>query len=129
MVLSIIIIAFINKRRNKKMNAVDWKQNSKRILTSLIIFIIIECILIYMLIGFGLSKHTIPLFLVTYGFFLFIINKFAQKKIYSFYFILLGISTYLFPEFQFILFAIGFGVGHLLYGLSYYILKYQFSNN
>ena len=28
-----------------------------------------------------------------------------------------------------ILFAVGFGIGHLLYGISYYILKDQFSNN
>jgi len=128
-VLSIIVIAFINKRRNKKINAANWKQNSKRILTFLILFISIVSSLIYTLVDFGFTKHTIALFLTTYGLFLFIINKFTQKSIYGFYFILLGIGTYLFPEFQFILFAIGFGIGHLLYGISYYILKDQFSNN
>jgi len=128
-VISIIIIAIINNKRNKKMNAVNWKQNSNRILASLITFIFVVSILIYALISFGLIKYIIPSFLITYGFFMCVINKFTQKNIYCFYFILLGMVTYLFPEYQFILFGIGFGLGYFIYGLSYYILKDQFSIN
>jgi len=117
--ISFLIIVQINKQRRKRFQFKGWEVNSQRILKMYTLFLILGGILTYILVSKGILKAIIPISLILYGVASIFVNKSTNGPtlILGLLFLTTGITAYFFPQYMFYLWAISFGVFHIIYGL------------
>lgn len=129
--LAILILAvgtaiyFSNKRAQKR-NEKLWNAISRRLLFNMAVPLGTGGVLILILISKGLIGLVAPLTLIFYGLSLYIASKFTYEdiKILGLIQIVLGLTGCYYIGYGLLLWAIGFGVAHIVYGI-YVHYKYE----
>jgi len=117
--ISYLLVVFINKRRRKKHHLTGWEVSSKKIRLTFLIHIIIGGILLFFYLKYGYLKYIIPTSILLYGVACIIVNKFTIGKtnILGVFFLINTVISFLAPNYQFQLWAVSFGVYHIIYGI------------
>jgi len=117
--ISYLVIVFVNKRRRKKSNLKGWESNAKKIRLIFFIQFIILFSASYMCIQLGMLKLIVPLILLLYGVSCIIANYYTNgySKILGLFFALQSMLAIFFPEVQFLLLGVAFGGYHIIYAV------------
>ena len=123
LILSIATAIFLSYKRARKRAEFIWNPTSRRMITTMALPLVSGGILILVLLASGLSGLLAPLSLLFYGLALYSAGNYTFKEIQFLGIIQVGlglISSY-FIEFSLLLWAIGFGVMHIVYGIYIHI--------
>lgn len=123
---SIITGIVLTTRKAKKNNAKMWDATSKRLVINFLIPLVAGGLYILIILSNGKYGQTGALMLIFYGLALVNASKYSIGDIrYLGYIeIILGLIATLFPGYGFWLWALGFGVLHIVYG-TWMHLKYD----
>ena len=118
--ITYLIIVFVNKRRRKKSNLKGWESNAKKIRLIFFIQFILLFSASYVCIQLGVLKLIAPLILLLYGVSCIIANHYTNgySKILGFFFALQSMLALFFPEVQFLLLGVAFGGFHIIYAIQ-----------
>lgn len=114
-------IYFSYKRSDKRGERL-WTPTTRRLLTNMAVPMVAGGILIIILIVNGLTGLVAPFSLLFYGIALFNASRLTIKEveILGYTQILLGLAGSLFVQYGLLLWALGFGVAHIVYGIYMY---------
>ncbi len=126
LLLSIGTAFLFSNNKAKKLGEKSWNATSRRMLGSMSIPLIAGGILIILLISKDALGLAIPLSLVFYGIALYNASKYSfdDVKYLGILNICLGLISVWMIEYSLIIWALGFGVLHIIYGL-YMHIKYE----
>ena len=117
---------YFSYKRSDKRGEKLWTSTTKRLITNMAVPMVSGGVLIIMLILNGLTGLIAPFSLLFYGLALFNASRLTIKEveILGYVQILLGLAGVFFVEYGLLLWALGFGVAHVIYGIYMYI-KYE----
>jgi hypothetical protein len=123
LVLAILTAALLSTRNARKRGESVWNTASRQLLISMMVPLSAGGLLIVILIHHGLPLLAAPLSLIFYGIALFSAGKFTYRDVQYLgaLQILLGLLSAWIPAWSLILWAAGFGVLHIIYGLHMHI--------
>ncbi len=126
LVLSFAGGVFFTRQKARKNNLQLWDNQARRMLINLMIPLVAGGILCLILLSKGLIGLIAPLTLVFYGLGLINASKYTLSEIRSLGLmeVLLGLAGCQFIGFGLLLWAVGFGILHIIYGIVMY-LKYE----
>jgi len=126
LILALCTAVFLSYKRAAKRNEKLWNPTSKHLLMNMAIPLVAGGILILIVISKGLIGLVAPLSLLFYGLALFNASRdtYKEVKILGFIQIILGLLSCLFVQYGLLLWAVGFGVVHIIYGI-YMNFKYE----
>ncbi len=126
LILSIGTAIFLSHKRALKRSENIWNSTSRRLLSNISIPLTTGGILILILINKGLISFLAPISLIFYGLALFSAGNFTFKelKFLGTIQIGLGLLSFCFIEYSLFLWATGFGLFHIIYGI-YIHIKHQ----
>jgi len=124
--LAISFALFFTHRRAKRKDELLWTPTAKRLVMNMAVPLFTGGILILLFISKGFIGFVAPFSLLFYGLALFTISKFTfnEVKILGLIEILLGLISVYKVSLGLLFWAIGFGVVHIIYGISVYF-KYE----
>ncbi len=126
--LSIFTIIILTIRKAKKAGKKFWNAGSRLMLLNLSVPLAVGGILILILIFRGVYEIVAPGCLIFYGLALVNAAKFTRQEIFymGLFQLLLGLLAALLPAYSILLWALGFGVIHIIYGtLMYFRYEYK----
>lgn len=126
LILTLGTAMFLSYKKADKRGEIVWNATSKRMITNLAIPLLAGGIFIVILLSKGLIGLIAPLTLLFYGLAMYNASKFTYDEIKFLGLIQMGlglISSW-FIEYGLLLWAIGFGVVHIIYGI-YMHLRYE----
>ncbi len=122
--LAVLILAsfsaiFFSQQRARRRGEGIWNSTTRRLLISMLVPLAAGGILILILVSKGLIGLMAPLSLLFYGLALFNASKFtvAEVRTLGFTEILLGLIACFFIEYSLLIWALGFGIVHIIYGI------------
>jgi hypothetical protein len=123
--LSLITAIFFSYKKAVKRSEKLWNSAAKRLLLNMLIPLVTGGILILIIIKHGLFGLIAPLTLLFYGLALYnaSIDTYNEIKILGLIEIILGLAGLVFIEYGLLIWAIGFGVVHIVYGI---IIQYKY---
>lgn len=126
LLLTIGTAAYLSNRKAIKRNEKLWNATSKRLLFNMSVPLVTGGLLVLILISKGLIGLIAPMTLIFYGLSLYIAGKytFEDIKILGLAEIALGLLSCYFIGYGLLFWAIGFGAGHIVYGI-YVHYKYE----
>lgn len=126
LLLSIATAVYFSNRRAVRRNEKLWNSTSRRLLANMAVPLAAGGILILILIFKGLIGLIAPLTLIFYGISLYIASKFTYDdlKVLGLAQIALGLLSSYFIGYGLLFWALGFGIGHIIYGV-YIHFKYE----
>lgn len=126
LLLSITTCIILSFSRARKLNETFWNSTSRRLLINFSIPLIVGGLFSLILLAKGYYELIAPLTLVFYGLACVQASKYTFRDVRYLGIIIsgLGIISSLFMEHSLLLWAIGFGVMHIIYGLVMHI-KYE----
>uniref|UniRef100_UPI003216806D hypothetical protein n=1 Tax=uncultured Draconibacterium sp. TaxID=1573823 RepID=UPI003216806D len=121
LILSLITIFLLTIKKAKKENKPIWGPGSRLLLLNLLIPLVTGAILISTFTLRGYYGITSPAFLIFYGLALVNAAKYTRPEILGLGIveILLGLIAAIFPGYGLYLWAVGFGLVHIIYGAIY----------
>lgn len=121
--LSIITIVLLTSIRVKKAGKKFWNIGSRQMLLNLAVPLVGGGLLILVFVYQGFYEIVIPGTLIFYGLSLVNAAKFTRQEIFwlGLFQVTLGIVAALLPSLGILLWAFGFGVLHIIYGVLMYI--------
>jgi hypothetical protein len=126
LILSVTTSVYFSARKARKAGKGIWTPVSKRLLINMMIPLLTGGILSFILILQNDSHLVIPVLLIFYGLSLVNAGKFTYGEV--FYLgtceIITGLAAVLLPGFGLLFWIIGFGILHIVYGVSMY-RKYE----
>ena len=130
LVVSFITVVLLTYKRARKAGKKIWNPGSRLMLLNLAIPLISGGLLILIFIFKGVYEIVAPGCLLFYGLALVNAAKFTRQEIFymGLFQILLGILAALLPSFGLIIWALGFGVLHIIYGVVMYF-RYEHKSN
>lgn len=126
LILAVGTAVFLSYRKGNKRGEKVWNATSRRLLGSMIVPLLTGGILILILISKGLIGLIAPLTLLFYGLALFGAGKYTYNDVKYLGVIQIGLgllSTW-FIQYSIFLWAIGFGLVHIVYGI-YMHFRYE----
>lgn len=119
LLLAIGTAVLLSSNKAKKKGEKVWNPTAKRLLLNMAVPLIAGGILILVLISHGLIGLIAPFSLLFYGLALFSAGRYTFKEIKTLGFIqiILGLLASCFVEYGLLLWALGFGVFHIIYGI------------
>lgn len=122
LVLALATAIFFSKRKADGNGESIWNATSRRLLSSMAIPLATGGVLIILLLAKGLVGLAAPLMLLFYGLALVNAGHFTipEVKIMGFVQILLGLLSAWYIEYGLLLWAVGFGAVHMIYGIYMY---------
>ncbi len=113
---------YFSYKRSDKRGEKLWTPTTKRLLANMAVPMAAGGILIIILMVNGLTGLVAPFTLLFYGIALFNASRLTIKEveILGYVQILLGLAGSLFVEYGLLLWALGFGVAHIVYGIYMY---------
>ncbi len=126
MILAIGTAIFLSYRKAQKRGETIWHATSRRLLTNMAVPLATGGILILVLLSKGLVGLIIPCTLLFYGLALYNAGKFTYGEVRFLGLIQIGlglVSSY-FIEYSLLLWVLGFGVVHIVYGI-YIHFRYE----
>lgn len=126
LVLSFTGAALLSMKNAKKKTDYVWDNAAKRTLVNLMIPLVTGGLFALVLLYHGLSGFLAPVTLIFYGLALLNASKYTLNDIryLGLFQIILGLAASVYTEYGLILWALGFGVLHIIYGLIMY-KKYE----
>lgn len=123
LILAIGTAVLLSYRKGRSKNENIWNATSKKMLGSMSVPLLTGGILILILIAKGLIGLIAPISLLFYGLALYNASKFtySELKFLGITQIVLGLIGSYFVEYGVLLWAIGFGVVHIIYGIFIHI--------
>jgi hypothetical protein len=120
--VSLVTAIYFSRKKAKSKGENVWNTTSKRLLTDMAIPLTIGGFLILILISKNLIGLIAPMMLLFYGISLLNAAKYTiiEVKCLGLVQISLGLLSSYFIEHGLLLWAIGFGVGHIIYGIYMY---------
>ncbi|MCG6190815.1 hypothetical protein [Maribellus maritimus] len=120
--ISLVTVVLLTYKRAKKSGKKIWNPGSRLMLLNLAIPLISGGILIFIFVFRGIYEIISPACLIFYGLALVNAAKFTRQEIFYIGLIqvFLGILAALFPRFALLLWALGFGIIHVIYGAVMY---------
>lgn len=130
LILSMVTIIILTTRRTKKAGKKFWNAGSRLMLINLAVPLITGGILILVFLSKGYYEIISASCLVFYGLALLNAAKFTRQEIFymGIFEISLGILAALFSSYSLVLWALGFGVLHIVYGTLMYF-RYEHKTN
>jgi len=124
--IALIAALVISSRKAKKQNILFWDNMAKRVFLNQFIFLFTGGIFCVILVYYGIYFLIVPAMLIFYGLALVNVSKFTMNEIaqLGIFEILLGIVASIIIVYPLLMWLIGFGVLHLIYGGHVY-LKYE----
>lgn len=121
LIVSLLTIFLLTIKQAKKEKKPIWGPGSKLLLLNLLIPLVTGAILITIFIVRGYYGIVSPAFLIFYGLALVNAAKYTRPEILGLGIveILLGLIAAIFPGYGLYLWAVGFGVVHIIYGAAY----------
>ncbi|MEK6479842.1 hypothetical protein WJR50_20030 [Catalinimonas sp. 4WD22] len=129
-ILALIILALaigtaivLSSKKAQKRNEKVWSATSKRLLTSMAVPLVAGGVLILILLSKGLIGLVAPLTLLFYGLALYNASKFTYDEVRSLGMIQIGLGLIgsHFTSYGLFLWAVGFGLVHIAYGIYMHI--------
>lgn len=119
------LLIFSSRKANEK-NIPFWDNMAKRVFINLFIFLLAGGVFCLILLYYGIYFLIVPSMLVFYGLALINVSKFTFNEIAQLGIIeiILGVVASFVPVYPLLMWTIGFGVLHLIYGIYVY-LKYE----
>jgi ABC-type phosphate/phosphonate transport system permease subunit len=126
LILAIGTAVFLSYRKSSRRKEQLWNPTSKRMLLNMAIPLVAGGLLILILISKGLISLIAPFTLLFYGLALYSASKFTYEEVRSLGLIQIGLGLCgaYFVEYGLLLWALGFGVFHIIYGI-YMHYKYE----
>ena len=117
--LAIGSAVFLSSNKAKKKGEKVWNPTAKRLLLNMAVPLVAGGILLLVLIGHGLTGLLAPVSLIFYGLALFSAGRYTFREIKTLGLIqiLLGLAASWFIGYGLLLWALGFGVFHIIYGI------------
>lgn len=130
LMLSFVTTLWLTYRRAKKAGKKIWNPGSRLMLLNLVIPLISGGALILIFVFRGVYEIVSPACLIFYGLALVNAAKFTRQEIFynGLFQITLGIIAALFPGAGLLLWALGFGIIHMIYGAVMYF-RYEHRSN
>lgn len=124
--VSIITALFLSRKKASAKGEKAWNATSRRLLINMAVPLACGGILVLALISKGLIGMLAPLTLIFYGLALYNASKFTFEdlKILGIIQLILGLTAAFFIQYGLLLWALGFGVAHIVYGI-YMHLRYE----
>lgn len=121
LVLSLFTVFFLTIKKAEKEQKPIWGPGSKLLLTNLLIPLATGGILILIFVLRGYYEIISPSFLIFYGLALINASKYTRPEIFHLGLIqiIIGIFAAIFPAYGLYLWALGFGIFHIVYGIIY----------
>ena len=119
LILTLATAIFLSRKKAIKRGEKLWNPTARRLLINMAVPLFAGGILILILIGKGLVGLVAPFTLLFYGLALFNASKFTYEDMKSLGLIeiVLGLLSCWFIEYGLLLWAVGFGVVHIIYGV------------
>lgn len=126
LVLALITAIYFSKRKADGNGENIWNATSRRLLSSMAVPLVAGGAFILILMAHGLIGLIAPLMLLFYGFALVNAGYYTitEVKVMGMVQIVLGLSGAWFIEYGFLLWAVGFGLVHIIYGI-YMHFRYE----
>jgi hypothetical protein len=126
LILAIGTAMFFSYRRAVKKGETGWNAASRRLIVNMAVPLIAGGILILVIISNGLLGLIIPLTLLFYGLALYNAGKFTydEVKLLGIIQMVLGLLSSWFIEHSLLIWAFGFGIVHIIYGI-YMHFRYE----
>jgi uncharacterized membrane protein len=126
LVLAVTTAIVFSARKAKKRGQQIWNSAAKRMLVNMAVPLVTGGILVLLLLAKGLILLMAPVTLIFYGLALYNASKFTYSdvKYFGFVQLLLGLLGIYFTQYSLLVWAIGFGVMHIIYGI-YVNYKYE----
>ena len=126
LLLSVFTAWLLSRKKSKKTKVSLWAPASRRFMRALFIPVIIGGLLCIGLYAQGQEHLVAAITLIFYGLGLFNASNFTLNEIkyLSYCQLILGLIATFFPEYGLILWTLGFGVLHIIYGAIMYV-KYD----
>lgn len=126
LILALITAIMFSKKKAEKNGEKVWNSTSKRLIVSMAVPLSAGGILILILISKGFIGLITPLTLLFYGLALFSAGKHTidDLKYLGLVQIVLGLTAVWFIEYGLLLWVIGFGFSHIIYG-AYMYFRYE----
>lgn len=120
------LVIYFSSRKAKKLNISFWDNMAKRVFINLFIFLLTGGVFCLILVYYGIYFLIVPSMLIFYGLALINVSKFTFNEISQLGIIeiLLGIVSSFLPVYPLLMWLIGFGILHLIYG-TYVYIKYE----
>lgn len=117
--LSVITAVYFSKRRAVKRNEKLWNPTSRRLLVNMGVPLVTGGILALIFVYHELTGLLIPVTLLFYGMSLFIAGKYTYEDIKGLGLIqiVFGLVSAYFIEYSLLIWALGFGIAHIFYGI------------
>lgn len=126
LVLAVGTAIYLSFKKATKNKEILWNTVSRRLVLNMAIPLVTGGIFILIIISKGFFDLVAPLTLIFYGLALINASKFSFKdlKYLGMVLIILGLISSYFPDLGLLLWAIGFGLLHIIYGV-YMHMKYE----
>lgn len=117
---------YISFRKSRKLQIGFWTPSAKKMVTSLFVVLATGGIFCMILVFHGYFKMIAAVMLIFYGLALLNASKYSKQDIKSLAFtqIILGLGAALFINYGLLIWTLGFGVVHIVYGILMYF-KYE----
>jgi len=126
LVLSLAVAVLFSSRKARKSGHSAWTHITRRMLASLFIPLVTGCLFILMTLGCVPANVTIASTLIFYGLAVISAGKFTLGEIHwlGVLEVVTGLICLLLPEWSILIWAVGFGAMHIVYGLLMH-LRYK----
>jgi len=130
LIISLVTIIVLTSRKTKKAGKKFWNAGSRLMMVNLAIPLITGGLLVFIFIYKEYFDLLLPVTLLFYGLALVNAAKFTRHEIFylGIFEILLGIFAAIFTTFSLLIWAIGFGILHIIYGTLMYF-RYEHNKN
>ncbi len=125
-ILALMLTIYFSSLKAKSRNTIFWDIVAKRVFVNLFIFLLTGGIFCLILFHYGIYFLIVPAMLIFYGLGLINVSKFTVNEValLGALEICLGIFAAFVPVYPLLMWTVGFGILHLIYGIYVY-LKYE----
>lgn len=126
LILALLVVVLFTIRRAKHKQLAYWNSVAKRLLVNLFIPLVTGGLFCLLLVRYGLFYLVAPSTLIFYGLALVNASKYTLRDVryLGITEIVLGLLAMLFVDYSLIIWTVGFGLMHIVYGLAMYY-KYE----
>ncbi len=126
LIISIVTAMILSRQRAQRKGQSAWNATSRRMLLSMAAPLVVGGLLLLILISLDLTAFLAPVSLIFYGLALFNAGHFTFREVQMLGVLqaLLGLLAVIFVSYSVLIWAIGFGLMNMIYGI-YIHLKYE----
>lgn len=126
LLLSTLLAVYLSSRNARRRDLVFWEKPAQRVFINHFVFLMTGGLFCGILLYYGIYFLIVPSMLIFYGLALINVSKFTFNEIAQLGIIeiILGIIASFIPVYPLLMWFIGFGILHLIYG-AFVIIKYD----